>query len=528
MKKVITLAAVLSLAAAGAVFALDLPEAMQIEGLTINGEIKTGLNLNGAVTSVKKDKDSVKEDARYVQKPVLSLYSDAIDNGTGFRSDLKIGFERELEFGTIGAKYRLRYDVGQANPFSSAGFASTFFNKAFIYGKAFDDKLKVSVGRNVDPTFTSSWMMYGNALGGFDGLIPILTPDTWTNFDETDGVTVVLAPVEGLNLGLGLGSKNFIKNAVAKETGSQDISSVLDALIFGASYEKEDLFKVLVSGRYSFYTSGGHKGDFLQANAKNIWDGNRLLQLNEYSSFTSAGNDGTADLFLNFIMDSEDIPVTVDLFVGVKNLGSTKVANQTYADRYAKKYTEATWIAKGGTPASYATAVASGGDALLNSEVQYEEGKFNPYIFVFPRLSVGYKASEKLGITLTIDDMMLASKYWGANPNETDPTKRGMGLSFPVTIRPEVSFAINESFTAGLELDAYINRHGSKQFQFKVKPSGTFQLGDGAKFVVYDAVNFVTRVKTEKNEESEALFQAAFGGHSGVQNDLHFDFVWSF
>jgi hypothetical protein len=512
MKKFLVLLGGIALVSAGTAFALDLPDALQIPGLTVSGEIYSGLQVNGGFY-----KDATTDDDE-TDPVVVQAYSDDIGDGTPFRAHLKLAFERD----NIGAVTRFRYQP-DGDKGKTLGKTLTdlniLVNKAFIYGNLLDGKAKVTVGKGLD----AAWGLFFSNYSG-DGEDQAHNPVTGNkfsstniaNFDGKDGVQIQIMPIEGLNVGMFYGTGDLLGGAPITDGDNYD-----HRFVFGAKYSN-DTFAVVASLYHNF-----NDADNPYYNGGQVYPG-QPFPVDQFANFDAAlPNASNLLIGAQLKNGALPIPLAIDLSIGFVNLGTQQI-NKYYSDANHSE--------------------GDGGDGLpedLPEDLIYKDGKFNPYWAVSPKLSVVYKVDDKITAGLEIGDVRIADQYYydeSANedgPNDadgkgtTDPTKAGMGQLFPITFTPYVSYAITEEITGQVNLNLIFNHGGTDVFGFGIKPKAEFSLGSGATFVVWDSITFYSASKVYDDTDYRAkheTFSDILGGKTNgfTTNTLQFDFVWKF
>jgi hypothetical protein len=529
MKKISSLIVCFALLTAGTAFALDLPDALKIPGLTVTGTVQTGLQVSGGTIDDISNGDKTEGTTATsfgggakagAQDPSVFAYSDDIGNGTPFRAQLQLVWERDK----LGVKTRFRYQpnngpvdgkvtldsgnvksVAPATPDGRLGSTlnnlNTTVNKAFAYANLFDNKVKVSAGKGTD----EAWGLFYSNFGG----------GPTTGFDGKDGIKVEVKPIDGLNVGAFYGTGDLFANAF---NGYSDQTSGDRRLVAGAKYTS-GLFKVVATTTHNFvevnrsdvhkvYNAYGYykmDGD----ERKPSFNGDAGAQ--PYADWDATANidnpiPGTSNLLVGVQVTPIE-PLTIDISVAAINLGSW-----TYGMAYGDKDNKAT-----GT---------------------YNKGDYNPYWAVYPKLKVGYTLNEQLSFGLAFSDMQIADAYYTAEAGDTDTEKNGLGLFFPITINPSVGYTLNDDLSFGFDINVKINAGGSDQLGFGFKPAAEFNLGSGAKFVVFDELILYTKSKDIKDgnglytdygkKHPGAAGAGPLKGASGTTNTLQFDFVWTF
>ena len=480
MKKISSLFVCFALLGAGAAFALDLPDAIKIPGLTVTGDVRTGLRVSGGtVDDYGKLYDGNPGDAPATGAidPSVYGYSDDLDDGKPFLAQLQLVWERD----NLGVKTRFRY-----NPPASGGDLGSKLtelnntvNKAFVYGWLLDKKVKVSAGKGTD----GAWgLFYSNYA-------------TTGDFDGKDGIKFEVSPIAGLNLGVHYGSDNLFNKAENNGTVS-DTNDDYRRFVVGAKYTA-DSFGVVASTVHNFFDREGDN------------DG---ITGNEYAAKFLKKDNGTGDPYEPAEYVDKPLPNTSNLLVGlwVAPIEPLRIDLSVAAVNLGAK-----------------TAKALNGG---NDTGGYKDGDYSEYFYVLPKLKAEYAVSDAISAGLTIGDIVIGDAYHTAVADADDPKDKGQGSLFPITINPYAAYAINDDIGVSLDLNFKINVGGSDQFGFGVKPGAEFSLGSDAKFVVYDELFFYTKVSdSEDYLKKHPSFQgAANDGASGTENTLQFDFVWTF
>ncbi|MDR2343341.1 MAG: hypothetical protein LBD86_02270 [Spirochaetaceae bacterium] len=479
MKKISSLIVCLAILALGTAFALELPDALKFPGLTVTGDVRTGLLVEGATYDTfgedgvfTKDADGEDRETGALD-PSVRAYSDDLGDGTPFRAQLQLVWEQD----NLGVKTRFRY-----RPDSSGNFNGTLsnlnntVNKAFVYAKLFDEKVKVSVGKGTDEAWALFYSSFANDKE---------TANT-TGFDGKDGVKIEVMPIEGLNVGAFYGTDNLFGKAF-KGDGFVDGTEDDRRLVVGAKYVS-DFFSVVATTAHNFVEPDIYINSY-------FYDGNTFAY--EATQNVPAPMPGTSNLLVGLQVKPIE-PLQLDLSVAAVNLGSKTVKS----------------------------AFNGGEDA----PGIFKKGDFNPFWMIFPKLEVAYAVNEQIGVALAVADIIIADEYYYKDADATDPEDKGVGGLFPITISPSATYAINDDVTAGLELGFKINSGASDQFGIGFKPSAEFSLGSGATFVVFDELTFWIK----SNDDAEFIAKHPLwalggnGGAGGTTNSLQFDFVWTF
>jgi hypothetical protein len=363
-------------------------------------------------------------------------------------------------------------------------------NKAFVYAKLFDEKVKVSVGKGTDETWGLFYSNYA----------------TTTGFDGKDGVKIEVMPIEGLSVGAHYGTGNLFGKAF--KDGFVDAQESDRRLVVGAKYVS-DFFSVVATTAHNFVEVdkgvNAYKGD-------EDWGyDTQNMKIIAYEALNNidAPIANTSNLLVGVKVNPFEA-LQIDLSVAAVNLGS--------------------WTIK----KAYGNPEKDDGDITGI----YKKGDFNPYWGVFPKLKAEYAVNDQLSASLVLKDIQFADQVYTKEGGADDPEDSGLGLFFPITINPAVAYAINDDISVGLDLNFKINAEGSDQFGIGFMPSATFNLGSGATFVVYNDLTFYTKSKEIKDSDKKTTDYGKahplignvgpLSGASGTVNVLQFDFVWTF
>jgi hypothetical protein len=504
------------LTAAGSAFALELPDALKIDGLSVGVQIQTGFRVEGNTydkgwARARPDPDDLKIIGADpgAANPKAFAYSDDIGDGTPFRAQLTLQYALE----NIGIKTRFRYDprsAGGANAAPNMEAQSpadlAYINTAFIWGTVLDKKVKITVGKALD----AAWGLFYSDF----------TDAHISAFDDMDGVRVEVMPIEGLNVGAFYGTNDLFKAAISGYDG--DSKSFDRRLVVGAKYDGSR-FAAVVSIYHNFT-------DLPKPGSGDTHYGNRHYEFWEYyrrvdywkAQDVNAPTEGvnidykdvsialpnTTNMLLGFqLKPTDSLPLTVDLSAALTNLGS-----MTFSENWLLDYF------MGEVP----------------PDMFYKDGNYHPYWSLQPKLAVAYDINGKLSVTLGITDMVIVDLYYYEEAEWGYSNSGGLGTMFPITINIEPGYAINNDFSLAAEFSFKINAGGGDQFGFGIKPSAEFSLGDNATFIVYDELVFWDQSNMTKDDAEwrsnhiGVLDALQNGGVSGTTNALQFDFVWSF
>jgi hypothetical protein len=533
MKKISSLIVCFALLAAGTAFALDLPDALKIPGLTVTGTVQTGLQVSGGTyddfsNGSKIEGDRFNKDATPgALDPSVYAYSDDIGDGTPFRAHLQLVWERD----NLGVKTRFRYqpnngpvtstltpiyekdkdgklviDPVSGDPIPTGEYSGTpatpdgrlggtlnnlnnTVNKAFVYAYLWDKKIKVSAGKGTD----EAWGLFYSSFGS----------GNTAGFDGQDGIKVEVKPIDGLNVGAFYGTSNLFASAY---NGYSDQTATDRRLVVGAKYTS-GLFKVVATTAHNFVEVDRNA----DLGVYNVYGTSAPTTPKDALKDVNIGTPlfNTSNLLVGVQVTPIE-PLTVDLSVAAINLGSWTVGK----------------------------AHGNDDNEITTGAGAYKKGDFNPYWQVLPKLKVSYALNEQLSFGLGIHDLQFADAWYTAEAGGTDPEENGMGLFFPITINPSVGYALSDDLSLSLDLNFKINEKGSDQFGIGFKPAAEFSLGSGAKFVVYDELTLYTKSQDIKDGNGvdtdygkKHPYAASFGplgGASGTTNTLQFDFVWAF
>jgi hypothetical protein len=512
MKKFLVLFVCAAALSAGSAFALDLPDAIKIPGLTVTGQVWTGLRVNGG-TYVENEAGGVGEKAKegdnIATDPKVYAYSDAIDDGTPFRARLTLVWTRD----NLGVKTQFQYvpatpDAPEYGPFANGDLGGKLrdlnntINKAFVYAYLFDKKAKLSLGKGTDPAWTIPWSNIGSGNDdAFDGGL--------------NGVKLEVTPIDSLKVGAAYGTKNLFGKANTQLKDNPEDESQ-EAQRHNYTDQDDDVRKFIVGAKY---TTDNLKVTL--ALLANIWG----LENSDFSRFNYQSNETAFDRKIN------------DPFKGTSNLligaSFTPIAPLTINFAGAITGLGSKTVAK-----AWEDTDSNTGDYPENTS--YKDGKFNPYWIFMPKLNGEFAVNDALSVGLTISDWYFADEYYTKKSDETEIKDRGQGLLFPITFNPYVAYKLNDNITTQLDLNLKINYNGSDRFGFGLKPSATFDLGSGATFVVYDEITFYGKSKGWDDEDFTNEHMAAAGAalqseeffhnspYGVTTNTLQFDFVWTF
>jgi hypothetical protein len=515
MKKFLIMICGIAIISASAAFALELPDALQFPGLTVSGDVRTGLRVDGATYDKFGEGDVFKGDHEAGAEDVQAFaYSDDIDDGTPFRAQLVLQWERD----NLGVKTRFRYrpDAGKnGNLDAKVNDLNNTVNKAFVWGSILDKKVKVTLGKGLDAGYS---LFYSNFSGGENSI-------NVGDFDGKDGVRLDVTPIEGLSVGLFYGTGDLFNKAYkdGTDSGYTDWESTDRRFVVGAKYTTDNI-KIVASLYHNFY-NWEQETDKLQ---KRMYSG-KVFGLDQMGF--SGGDYFSGDQFDNWdaaLPNTSNLLVgaqyaadklTIDLSLAFVNLGSMKFKdNFSYNNMDAGAATEEEY------------------DAYMENDV-YKGGNFNPFWIFAPKIKAAYSIDDKLTVALALTDIRVGDLFWYKKIEYDETTgirslKGGQGNLFPITINPSASYAINDDITASLDLNFKINADATDQFGFGVKPAAEFSLGSGATFVVYDEITFWAKSKDDvtfmKEHGGDQYAGRAHDGASGTTNTLQFDFVWTF
>lgn len=507
MKKVLFLVLGLALLSGG-VFAADLPE-----GLKISGSIKTGVQVSGStIDDNDYDADTGASD------PIIKGYSDDLDNGEAFRTDLNIVYEK----GDFGIKTRFRVRTGGDgignwdNPFSynqdlGSAKGGLEINKAFVYGNLFDKKVKFSIGHNTDEAWSTRSF-------SFDA-------NSWnTGFDGKDGIKFEVKPIDGLNVGFHLGSQKAGNSNVFDGFGN----GYPNYFVVGAKYD-QSLFGVTLAAKMN----NGIRHEYVDGTADNIspYRGDPTIGNGTYEYSVVNGVDSRPQFLAN-ISNANNFGDNKGYFGTFNFLLSLAFKGTDDLPLYVGLDLVGTNVGAGKSTIYYKSGV---------NGTEWKTEEWTPETFVLAALKAEFGVSDALKVGLKIKDMQFADTLYTKDASEDDQGNAtgGFGLFFPITFNPYAEYKLNDQLTCGFDLGFHVNQGGSSQFGFTVKPSATFDLGNGAKFVVYDEIGFYNKSHRPWNEDDGKLNSgsrkhpfdqnfAELGGSNGTKNTLQFDFVYSF
>ncbi|MDR0685269.1 MAG: hypothetical protein LBF83_09090 [Spirochaetaceae bacterium] len=467
MKKILSLFVCLVLLGAGTAFTLDLPDALKIPGLTVTGDVRTGLQVSGGtVDDYGKLYDSDPSNAPETGAidPEVYAWSDDLNDGTPFRAQLQLVWERD----NLGVKTRFRYRPDTAgNLNGKLNDLNNTVNKAFVYGWLLDKKVKVTAGKSVD----GAWgLFYSNFNSG---------KSNTGDFDGKDGIHIQVLPIAGLNVGAFYGTGNLFANAFKSGSGPGLTDQGTERrLTVGAKYTS-DFFSVVASTYHNF---------------NQVNDSDYPAPKQDLQEYADAALFNTSNLLVGVKVNPIEA-LQIDLSLLAVNIGAKTLKAQ------------------------------NGGDDVAG----YKKGDYNPYTAVFPKLKVEYAINDTISAGLVVKDIIFADAYYTAVADADDPEDKGQGALFPITFNPFVSYGLSDDISVSLDLNFKINIGGSDQFGFGLTPGAEFSLGSGAKFVVFDELFFYTKANDDSDFRAKhPNFDGANGGASGTSNALQFDFVWTF
>jgi hypothetical protein len=494
MKKFLIMSCAIAIISASAAFALDLPDALQFPGLTVSGEVATGLRVEGYTKDKLGDNISDPDFEAGASDTWVYAYSDSIDDGTPFRARLTLNWERE----NLGVTTRFQYVPKNGDLGGKLTDLNNTVNQAFVWGSILDKMFKVSLGRGLGAEYKLFYSNFSGADADSKG-----TSKNVDNFDGKDGVRldVTLPFVEGLSFGVFYGSKDMLAKTGSSSNngGSFDIDNADRRFVFGAKYVTDSL-KIVASLYHNFYDweneTSSQYGNYIDTG---YFSGDALDNLDKALPNTSnllVGAQYAAD------------KLTIDLSMAFVNIGSMNY-------RKSQNFPNDDDIAG-----------------------IYEKGDYNPFWRFAPKIKAAYAIDDKLTVALALTDISIGDLYWYEESKDTTKGEwdGGAGHLFPITINPSASYAINDDITASVDLNFKINSNGSDQFGFGIKPAAEFSLGSGASFVVYDELTFWAK----SNDDADFLtkhsdptgrpnaLNGGNGGASGTTNTLQFDFVWTF
>ena len=496
----------------GAVWAQDDEEggAVQVGGgtLTISGGVQTGLRMdsNSKVKSVGGEKVQGTKEALY-------LYSDNIDDGTGFRADLGA----EWTNGRVGAKINLRQNVGELFTYSGANLSQSSWldfggyypviTNAYAWVNLFSGIITVSGGIIDDDV----WGTYA------------LAPDsTYTNtaYDAVKGFRIAVQPIDGLSIGAAWKLDEWIEYN-ADPTASGNGGEFQDSYIGSGDIEKPD-------GADGKYTLGQFFGGsvFGVSYLNEAFGGaNVSLRLNRAASYVDKNgkfqNDGSlgVDLLLGVKITPASLSALTVLIDGeFRNLGFDKALLD---GRYQYRITD--------------ELKDAGLDFAINASYK-----------VLEPLKVGLRFHLKNYVFTDDDDWdggmgELIGQYMEAKEKKMSEVIEDFTCT-DLDIRLYGSYAVTEWLIPGLQLqlnfggkptkvidELKIKSVGDNKYadfkSFDIKPSVTFKLGESLTFVVYDKISIFGDYFYGNNNQAK---KAEDFNKGYVGNRLQLDFVWAF
>ena len=465
MKKILSLFVCLALLSAGTAFALDLPDALKIPGLTVTGDVRTGLRVDGGTYDKFGENDVFGSGkAAGAQVPKVYAYSDDLGDGKPFRAQLQLVWERD----NLGVKTRFRYNPNSGGELSQKlTNLNNTVNKAFVYANILDKKVKVSVGKGTD----DAWgLFYSNF-------------QTTTGAAGKDGVAIEVKPIAGLNVGAFYGTGNLFANAIDNGGHSDNASGVDRRFTVGAKYTS-DLFSIVAATGHNFV---------------NFFED----EVDPYTTLSPSGYDAKLDTLIantsNLLVGLQVKPIDplqIDLSFAAVNLGS-----KTVKDAF------------------------NGGE---DDPTKYKKGDFNPWWTAWLKFKAAYTVNDQLGIALGISDMKFADAYYTDVTDADDPglgylfpitisPSATYAINDELTAGAELNFYINsngsDQFGFGVKPSA----------EFSLGSGATFVVWDEIVFWAQsnDDADFLKKHR-------DIFSVGGNGGASGTTNSLQFDFVWSF
>jgi hypothetical protein len=436
MKKISSLIVCLALLAAGTAFALDLPDALKIPGLTVTGDVRTGLRVvGGTVDDYGKLYDDNPQGAPETGAlaPYVYAYSDDLDDGKPFRAQLQLVWERE----NLGVKTRFRY-----NPIKDGELGSKLVdlnntvNKAFVYGWLLDKKVKVSVGKGTD----EAWGLFYSSYA------------TTTGFDGKDGVKVDVLPIDGLSLGAHYGTDDLFAKAVNDGTFN-DQKENYRRFVAGAKYTS-DSFGIVASTVHNFVESDAY-GTY----SKDI-----------PAEYVDKPLPNTSNVLFGLWVAPIE-PLRIDLSVAAVNLGSkTKKALEADGEDMPGKFKKGDyseyWFVLPKLKAEYAVNEQLGialeiGDIAIADEYYYKDADATD--------------AEDKGLGSLFPITITPSATYAIN----DDVTAGLGLNFKINVdgtdqfgigfKPSAEFSLGSGakFVVYDELTFYTKASDSEDFRKK-------------------------------------------------------------
>jgi hypothetical protein len=451
--------------------------------LKFGGEIKTGLRMDtsGAVKNIVGEKTRKDKESIY-------LFSDDINDNTGFRADLKAAWTN----GWLGAKINVRQQFKRS--FAASERKLLAVSNAYAWVNLFNNIVTASGGLIDDDIWGTG------ALGG---------TGTDKNYDAVGGFRLAFQPLAGLSFGLALPVNEAIRYGV---TDYQDFEvgknpNVEKAKGIDNAYSLRQLFGGSVFGIMYLHEIFGGASVSLRLNRGASYEDTAGIAHNN-------GNLGVDVLFglkinpaalpaLTVVVDGEwqHLGLDADIldFALTQNLPKNRLSNtltSTGLDLYAK--------------AQYQVLepLTLGARFHLKNYISVED----------VQTFAAYRPNDALG-----------AKYLDYTRSLLEFRLFGMYAATSWFIPGlEVELALGDKPTKVLDELAVKNAAGNDYAEFKsvsVKPNFTFQLSEGLKFVVFDKItifgdNFYGNPNGAK---SKADFGKGF-----IKNQLQFDLVWAF
>jgi hypothetical protein len=439
---------------------------LQFPGLTVEGDVYTGLRVEGATYDDFGEGgvfNRVAGDEFGPTNPQVYAYSDSIDDGTSFRAQLWLVWQRD----NLGVKTRFRYKPSNGDLGGTLRDLNNTVNKAFVWGTILDGKAKVSAGKGLD----DSWGLFYSSFGS----------GNTTSFAGKDGVMLNVMPIDGLNLGAFYGSANLFANANNDDT-SYDILNGDRRLVVGAKYVADPIS--VVASLYHNFTDSEDYGTYFHS---------------DQMANIDAALPNTSNLLVGFRFKQGAIQA--DLSMAFVNLGSMtwkKLYNndEDMPGKYKKGDYNPFWIFAPKLNVSFGVndqlSVALGISDLRLADMYYyadadadnaeDKGKGNLFpITITP--SVAYAVDENITAGFDLSFKM--------NTDGSD--------QFGLGVKPSAEFSLGNDAT------------------FVVYDELTFWAKSN------DEVDFM-----KKHPGAMSGYQGGHHGASGTTNTLQFDFVWKF
>jgi len=215
----------------------------EVDGLTLSGELKTGLfwyRLD------REGRERVEEGFMHNSDAINQAGQENLGDLSSENGRFRLNFQYNLQ--NLGTKFR--FETTKWTMGSSTANA-IFWDYAFVYGYFFNNNLKLSAGKMGD----SPW-----GAGG---------PDIWTELDTTLGMRFEFIPQfipfikpGSINIGFVLNNFNGAAEDISQSGGKMTFDSLLTETVLGFSYT-HDFFHIRFAYRLDGLTDGGVREQFV-------------------------------------------------------------------------------------------------------------------------------------------------------------------------------------------------------------------------------------------------------------------------